>query len=57
MDPNRYKIDHRDTENPETFKTFPEVSLRGLCVSVVNLLIIRVIRGCFYLRKSAFICG
>jgi hypothetical protein len=36
MDANKDKINHRDTEDPETSKTFLVVSLRGLCVFVVN---------------------
>jgi hypothetical protein len=59
MDANKDKINHRDTEDPETSKTFLVVSFRGLCVFVVNFFIYSCPFAVpvFYLRPSAFICG
>ena len=58
MDANKDKINHRDTEDPETSKTFLVVSLRGLCVFVVTFFIYScpfVVPDliCVYLRSSA----
>jgi hypothetical protein len=39
MDANKDKINHRDTEDPETSKTFLVVSLCDPCVFVVNFFI------------------
>jgi hypothetical protein len=52
MDANKDKINHRDTEDPETSKTFLVVSLLGLCVFVVNFFIY----SCPFARLLAFIC-